>query len=297
MMRKLLLFACGLLFAACSQQVRDPLTVKGNAVYYWKVAFALDSTEQAFLKTHHINRLYCRYFDVVMDKKLGPMPNATVTFNEPMPDTIEVVPTVFIMNDCMQHYPDSMAQKIVRRILQMNETNDIPQVKEIQIDCDYTLRNRDIYYRFLQEVREAASQQGLSLSVTIRLHQLSMPAPPADYGVLMLYNTGNPERYAEDDSGNKVRNPILDIRDVKPYLKYLKDYTLPLAAAYPVFLWQRSIHGIHIDHVADFDEVMHTKQAVEEERDDLRQLILTYHLDTENIQRYTSEQYEKIYRH
>jgi hypothetical protein len=295
MIRRLVILVSGILLIACSQQEKSTLTLKGNAIYYWKVAFALDSTERAFLKAHDISRMYCRYFDVVMRPaaetgRHEPMPNATIIFNEPIPDSIEVVPTVFIMNDCMQHHPDSLAQRIVRRITQMNETNDIKGVREIQIDCDYTMRNRDIYYRFLQEVRASARQQGLALSVTIRLHQLPMPAPPADYGVLMLYNTGAPERFAD-------RNPILDMRDVQPYLKHLHDYPLPLAAAYPVFLWQRTIHGVHIDHAADFDEIMLTKQAAEKEREDLRLLILTYHLDTDNIERYTSEQYEKIYHH
>ncbi len=112
----------------------------------------------------------------------------------------------------------------------------------------------------------------MRLSTTIRLHQLSMEVPPADYGVLMLYNTGNPEKYAE-------RNPILDIRDVMLYISKLDDYALPLAAAYPVFLWQRTIYGVHVDHWVEADT------------------ILTYHLDKENIKRYTSETYETIYHH
>lgn len=250
----------------------------------------LDSTEQAFLNTYHIQRLYCRYFDVVMDEQQGPMPNATILFAQDIPDSVEVVPTVFIMNDCMQQHHDSLAHRIVKRILQMNESNDIPQISEIQIDCDYTERNRNIYYQFLEEVKQIAQTHGLTLSTTIRLHQLSMPAPPVEYGVLMLYNTGAPERFAE-------RNPILDLRDVQPYLHYLKDYPLPMAAAYPTFIWNRTLHGVNIAHTADIDEITRTKRLVEAERDDLRQLILTYHLDNENIQRYKSEHYEEIYRH
>jgi hypothetical protein len=271
-----------------------------NAVYYWRTVFTLDSTEQAFLVSNNIRRIYCRYFDVVLDAEQGPMPNATISFASEMPDSIEIVPTVFIMNDCMQEAQlertrknsneVGLARLIVERILQMNETHDILHVRELQIDCDYTARNRTLYYRFLDEVRREARQRGLALSVTVRLHQLSMPAPPADYGVLMLYNTGDPARYAE-------RNPILDIRDVQPYLRYLRGYALPMGAAYPVFLWQRDIHGAFIEHVAEYDDILRTKQLVEAERSDLRQLILTYHLDTENIKRYTPTQYETIYHH
>lgn len=289
-----LITACLLLLTGCSRQQVPVLPREGNAVYYWRTVLALDSTEQAFLTHHDIRTLYCRYFDVVMDEQQGPMPNATLQFAQSVADSIEVVPTVFIMNDCMQGNVggqlDTLARRIVKRIVQMNETNEVKNVSEIQIDCDYTLRNREVYYGFLKTIRNEARRQGLGLSVTIRLHQLSMPPPPADYGVLMLYNTGEPERFAE-------RNPILDLRDVKPYLPYLKDYALPMGAAYPVFLWQRILHGVRIDHVADYDEVMRTKRLVEAERNDLRQLIMTYHLDKENIHRYTLQQYEAIYHH
>ena len=296
----LCLIACVLCCASCVQPSSSPITEPMNAVYYWRTVFTLDSTEQAFLVSNNIRRIYCRYFDVVLDAEQGPMPNATISFASEMPDSIEIVPTVFIMNDCMQEAQlertrknsneVGLARLIVERILQMNETHDILHVRELQIDCDYTARNRTLYYRFLDEVRREARQRGLALSVTVRLHQLSMPAPPADYGVLMFYNTGDPARYAE-------RNPILDIRDVQPYLRYLRGYALPMGAAYPVFLWQRDIHGAFIEHVAEYDDILRTKQLVEAERSDLRQLILTYHLDTENIKRYTPTQYETIYHH
>jgi hypothetical protein len=130
----------------------------------------------------------------------------------------------------------------------------------------------------------------MGLSTTIRLHQLSMPVPPADYGVLMLYNTGDPRKFNE-------RNPILDLRDVMPYVKGLKDYDLPLAAAYPVFLWQRDIYGVHVEHWVQPDEILRVKAAVEERRPELRRTILTYHLDKENINRYLPQTYEAIYHH
>lgn len=287
--------------AACSRQTGTALMPQGNATYYWRTTFALDSAEKDFLRRYHIGRIYCRYFDVVPSASpviaegqapVGsqPVPNATIAFQEPFPEGVEVVPTVFVLEQCMRPYPDSLARRIVRRIVQMNETHDIANVGEIQIDCDYTVRSRDNYYHFLREVRSEARAHGLTLSTTIRLHQLAMPAPPADYGVLMLYNTGAPDNFAE-------RNPILDIRDVQPYVRHLKGFPLPLAAAYPVFLWQRTLHGVNIDHVAPVSEILRTKQAVEKQRDDLRRLILTYYLDNENIKRYTNEEYEEIYRH
>ena len=190
----------------------------------------------------------------------------------------------------MHNSHDHLAQRIVNRIVQISQTNDVGSVREIQIDCDYTARSRKVYYDFLSEVRKAADDRGLHLSTTIRLHQLSMPVPPVDNGVLMLYNTGDPRRFEE-------RNPVLDLRDVQPYLRHLAGYALPLAAAYPVFSWQRTIYGIHIEHTVTASEILRVKQAVEKQRNGLRHTIITYHLDQENINRYKPEEYEAIYHH
>ena len=271
--------------AGCSE--RQELT-EGNAVYFWRTDLRLDSTEWTFLQRYHINKVYCRYFDVVIDEEgAEPKPNATIAFSCTLPDSIELIPTIYITEDCMHQAHQGLAEKIVKRIRQMNETNDIKHVSEIQIDCDYTSKSRKNYYEFLKEVKQAWGQ---TLSTTIRLHQLSMEAPPVDYGVLMIYNTGDPRKWEE-------RNPILDIRDVQPYLKRLDSYPLPLAAAYPVYQWVRMIRNIRIEHTVGADEILRVKEAVEKERSSLKNVIVTYHLDKDNINRYKPETYEEIYHH
>ena len=273
-----------LLVTSCQQ--RERLT-EGNAVYYWRTDFKLDSTELAFLSQYHINKVYCRYFDVVLNEVGELMPNATITFSSTLPKGIEMIPTVYITENCMHRDLKGLAEKLVTRIKQMNETHDITGVKEIQIDCDYTAKSRQKYYQFLEEVKTIWKQ---TLSTTIRLHQLSMEEPPVDYGALMLYNTGDPRKWTE-------RNPILDARDVRPYIKWLNKFPLPLAAAYPVFSWLRVIQGVNIEHTVEADEILHVKQMVETEREDLKRAIITYHLDKENIIRYKPETYEEIYHH
>lgn len=283
-----------LLTTACqrhAQQLPEEVAAVGNAVYYWRTEMRLDSVERAFLSHHRVRRVYCRYFDVVMRDSV-PMPNATITFADTLPDSIELVPTVYITEECMHTRHAGLAEKLVARICQMNETNDIKGVREIQIDCDYTARSRQVYYDFLGEIAHSSlfAPHFSLLSTTIRLHQLQMAAPPVDYGVLMIYNTGDPRRFME-------RNPILDWRDVKPYLSHLGGYPLPLCAAYPVYRWQRNIYGVRVEHTVESDEILRVKEAAEQERPELRQTILTYHLDKENINRYNTETYEKIYSH
>ena len=287
----------------CSKQNTQDLSLEQcNSVYYWRTDLRLDSTEKAFLSQYHINKVYCRYFDVVMnDGATEPSPNATISFSEALPDGIEIIPTVYITEDCMHKPYKNLAKKIVDRVLQMNETNNINNVHEIQIDCDYTSRSRKTYYKFLEELKayitSISSKSSISrksslssLSTTIRLHQLSMPAPPADYGVLMVYNTGDPRKWQE-------RNPILDYRDVYPYLSRLNDYPLPLATAYPVYQWIRNIQNVRVEHTVEAEEILKVKHVMEKERPGLSRSIITYHLETDNINRYKPETYEEIYRH
>ena len=284
-------FLLTLLIMGCSKQkAQDDDLERCNSVYYWRTDLRLDSAEKAFLNQYNIKKVYCRYFDVVMnDGASEPSPNATITFSDTLPEGIEIIPTIYITEDCMHKPYKGLAKKIVDRILQMNETNDIKNVREIQIDCDYTSKSRTTYYKFLEEIRHHLST-AYHLSTTIRLHQLSMPAPPVDYGVLMVYNTGDPRKWEE-------RNPILDYRDVYPYLSRLDKYPLPLATAYPVYQWIRNIQNVRVEHTVEAEEILKVKHALEKERPGLSRSIITYHLETDNINRYKPETYEEIYRH
>ena len=273
------------------QRYQDESLEQSNGVYYWRTDLHLDSTERAFLKQHHINKVYCRYFDVVMsDDGTEPKPNATIAFTDTLPAGIELIPTVYITEDCMHKPHKDLAEKLVKRIMQMNETNHIGNVHEIQIDCDYTSKSRATYYQFLETIKSQLSTIHYQLSTTIRLHQLSMPMPPVDYGVLMVYNTGDPRKWQE-------RNPILDYRDVYPYLNKLAQYQLPLAAAYPVYQWIRNIQNVRIEHTVEAAEILKVKKALEKERPSLSKAVITYHLETDNINRYKTETYEEIYHH
>ena len=273
------------------QRPQDESLEQCNSVYYWRTDLRLDSTERAFLKQYNIKKVYCRYFDVVMgDSSIGPRPNATISFSDSLPDGIEIIPTIYITEDCMHKPHKDLAEKVVQRIRQMNETNNINNVHEIQIDCDYTSKSRATYYQFLETIKSQLSTIHYQLSTTIRLHQLSMPAPPVDYGALMVYNTGDPRKWQE-------RNPILDYRDVYPYLKHLDQYALPLAVAYPVYQWIRYIDNVRVEHTVEADVILKVKHAMEKERNNLSNSIITYHLDKDNINRYNPKTYEEIYHH
>ena len=219
------------LTVACNHDI-EPVPDPQPSAYWWKTTWNPDSTELEAVNRLGIKKIYMRFFDVAPDgNSKTPKPLATIQFQKPIIQGVKIIPTVFITESCMALVIDKLPKMLAYRVLQMCETNDIKDVDEIQIDCDWKESSQDKYFKFLDNLRKILKDKNIRLSATIRLHQLRMTPPPVDYGVLMTYNTGN-------ISTPPRRNPVLSSKDAEPYLKSLKDYKLPLCAAYPNFSFQ-----------------------------------------------------------
>lgn len=294
------------LIIGCTQQKDvEPM----RSMYYWSTTFALDSTKTEFMEKHQVGRLYVRFFDVVQNETHGALPNATISFDGSQQECKqEIVPVVYILNDCMRHKNDSLPHHILNRVLQMCETHHIENIKEIQIDCDWTKSTRDSYFAFMEELHMLTQERNLKLSSTIRLHQLSQEPPKADKGVLMVYNTG-------DFRDRNEEKPILDVDVVLKYADYLSDYKLPLATALPVFSWDllfRSgtkfvgiqykdgdypiIEGDTLIHrQVEIDEILNSKKLLRHKRGTCCDETVLYDISDLSINRYTEKEYEEMF--
>lgn len=289
---------------SCSKPKPMPTTVR--SVYYWSTTLSMDSVKTAFMRNYDISRMYIRYFDVVADQSGRVVPNATLKFATDVPQGIDVVPTVFVMPECLRQDRSRLASLIVKRVVQMNETNDVYNVKEIQIDCDWTRSTRLLYYEFMQAMMRECHSRHLKLSSTIRLHQLAQTPPPADRGVLMMYNTG-------DATDIRCHKPILDMHDAAPYLPRLNDYKLKLSTAYPIFTWRILFRGgrfvgfIHNDgeypilpsdsialRQPSAADIIEAVNVIGSRRPDANNEIILFDLNNHNINRLKHKDYEKI---
>lgn len=224
-----------LLLFGCAQS--ESVNPSGNAIYYWRTNFELSDAERVFLKENDIQTLYVKFFDIVADR--GELrPEATLVLTDSFPRNIKIVPTVFIEPRAFSKVGMSadLAEKIVSRVDSMMIKNGYQLSDEIQVDFDWTESNRQLYFGLLDDISRRLHLQGRKLSTTIRLHQLSQPAPPVDYGSLMVYNTGAMTSPHE-------KNSILSTASVRPYLKYLKKYDLPLVTALPIYSWDLLFHN------------------------------------------------------
>ena len=292
-----------LIMSGCRRQNTTPT----RSAYYWSTTWETDSAMTSFLQSNDVGKLYLRFFDVVVNDEGKVMPNATLRFADLVPDSMEVVPTVFILNGCLKKDVGNLSQLLMKRILQMCETHDVMNVKEIQIDCDWSPSTRKTYFEMLSQLRDSLHTKGLRLSATIRLHQLGEAPPPVDRGVLMMYNTG--------DVGNKDKNPILELDDCAPYLPNLSKYDLPLSTAYPVFSWDllfRNDRFVGIMHGDDLpviegdtiitrevplETIQKAKEAIQRIKPSANDEVILFDISKDNIKRIKQYHYEKIYSH
>lgn len=289
---------------SCSKPKPMPTTMR--SVYYWSTTLNMDSVKTAFMRNYDISRMYIRYFDVVADQSGRAVPNATLKFATDVPQGIDIVPTVFVMPECLRQDRSRLASLIVKRVVQMNETNDVYNVKEIQIDCDWTQSTRQLYAEFMQAMMRECHSRHLKLSSTIRLHQLAQTPPPADRGVLMMYNTG-------DATDIRCHKPILDMHDAAPYLPRLNDYKLKLSTAYPIFTWRILFRGgrfvgfIHNDgeypilpsdsialRQPSAADIIEAVNVIGSRRPDANNEIILFDFNNHNINRLKHKDYEKI---
>lgn len=215
-----------------------------RAVYYWRTTLTISEKECAFLADKGVDIVYLHLFDVV-ERDGEFRPSSTLRFKDRLPSSVKVIPVVFIESGLIKKGSDvdSLAGLIIRRADKMLTVNGYPKPDEIQIDYDWTLTNREPYFSVLARAREIMALRGGKVSTTIRLHQLSQPAPPVDYGALMVYNVGNITRVDEENS-------ILLEKTVEPYLNNLRNYDLPLVTALPVYSWDIIFSGREFQAIA-----------------------------------------------
>lgn len=234
---------------SCRESQKNlPAGEPSRSVYYWKTVFKLGNEEQSFLSEHRIGRMYLRMFDVdVVRNRVTETDNvepvATVKFESAKPDSVEIVPVVFITLDALKLYggkEPELAAKIVGRMLNMCSYNELGRISEVQFDCDWTASTRESFGSLCTAAKEILHPEGILLSGTIRLHQIEEAEYPFDKGVLMLYNTGS------------IKNPstvnsILHYDDVEKYLgvekridKFMrarKNNCRTVDYAYPTYSW------------------------------------------------------------
>lgn len=113
-MPKLPLISFLLLCLACSRP-RD--TSRG--FYFWKQRYQPDSSSLHALKTLATQKLYVKMFDVTRDPATGkPIPVAKLDQRSSFPQNVQIIPTVFIVNDVWQQADPGILARQVASLLE-----------------------------------------------------------------------------------------------------------------------------------------------------------------------------------
>ncbi|HXC06479.1 MAG TPA: hypothetical protein VNZ86_17095, partial [Bacteroidia bacterium] len=160
---------------------------------------------------------------------------------------LDLVPVVYITNEALIHLSDTavplLSERLLNRMKHIFLTTGALKLKEVQLDCDWTGETKDKYFSLIRALKEKVHARGITLSTTIRLHQIKYFArtgvPPADRGMLMFYNMGK-----VDDI--HTANSIYDASTASRYLVNFTTYPLPLDIALPCFSWAVVFRESHI---------------------------------------------------
>ena len=163
---------CATLFVACSA----PKPPAVRAYYFWKSDFRLSPNEQRQLfDTLHITKLYLKYFDVAWSAaQNAPSPLDNMQIETVLPKNVSVVPTVFITNETLQRIDssqtDMLAKRIATKIIEKTANAKLTaQVREWQIDCDWSAKTKNKYFAFLNCLKTYFPNKNLRISATIEI--------------------------------------------------------------------------------------------------------------------------------
>ncbi|WP_445722842.1 hypothetical protein [Flavobacterium sp.] len=229
-----------LVFLSCTTKIEKV----EKAFYYWKSDnSAFNENEEHVLDTLKVKKVYLKFFEVKYDETLGMIPFSKTKFNkyswfdDSKKQELNVIPTVFIKNEVFIKGSKAQIDTLVNNVNHLvkkyfeERFEGYPNLTEIQIDCDWTLKSKENYFYFLESF---GNKSKLPISCTLRLYpykyRTKMGIPPVKKVTLMCYNLIQPF----DD---KNKNSILDTNELKSYLSVVDKYPVHLDVALPLFSW------------------------------------------------------------
>lgn len=238
-----------------------PSTPKGKiipAAYFWESdQVELSENECGFLKEHQLKKLYVKFFEVDFNPHSGafPVSKTNLSLQDQEFDSLEVIPTVFIRNVVFKYITPETQEELVDNVLYLirkrfRDQFGIQDLKEIQIDCDWTISTKDNYHSFLKLLKQKMGK--LTLSATLRLYPYKFPDKmgvlPVDKAMLMCYNLISPFE-------SPKRNSILDLPELEKYLVGAEKYPVPIDLALPTF------SAVHVYKNKHFYRIINTNTS------------------------------------
>lgn len=217
-----------------------------RAFYYWKSEdWYLTQAEKQVCDSLQIQKLYVKFFEVDYHDEIGNIPISKTRLGSWQLRELKlksVVPTVYLRNvvflKSSKEDLDLLADNI-NFLINKYQAAEFKEeiINELQMDCDWTPKSKDHYFYFLEKLKTISGKQ---ISATLRLYPYKYPdkmgVPPVDKVTLMCYNLLDPLK-------NPNKNSILDLSELKDYLRGVKNYPKHLDIALPIYSWAQVYHN------------------------------------------------------
>lgn len=204
------------------------------SMYHWKSEAIYSKHIENAMDISGSEKIYLRYFDVELksnewSSRESPFPTYVINKIAPEFSDFEIVPVVYLTNNIFQLENlkvVELAKQVRELINQISLEHFKKEIKEIQIDCDWTQSTRMNYFEFLEILNT-----DFNIDATIRLHQVKFKdktgIPPVKKGTLMMYNVG--------DLKNRDQNSILEHEIVGDYINSSSTYPISLNIGLPIY--------------------------------------------------------------
>lgn len=214
----------------------EPIGPPSVGFYHWRQQLQVDSLNECLQSTYGLREIPVKVLDVGWRND---QPEALFRLEVRGDSLPQLTPVVFITNEVMRRADEGDLRQLVDKLIGATEEIMVAggaepaNIREWQIDCDWTAGTRGKYFFFLETLKAQLPPEA-ELSATIRLHQFlnqrAQGIPPVDRGVLMVYNVG------ELDDPTTV-NSILDTSITLNYLRKEVRYPIDLDIALPFYQW------------------------------------------------------------
>ena len=242
-------------FIGCSQRS----TVVVPSAFHWRNSDPLNYSDREAIAANGLQRIYFKILDIGWNPANGAYPVSSVTvpfdwrnydgLSGAWTDSVEFVPCIYITNNTFEKISDAEVDQLATNLLHKLRKECPRKIHGVLLDCDWTATTKVRFFRLTRRMNDSLD---VPLTATIRLHQYAHPGktgvPPADRGMLMVYNVGKV-------NAPGAANSIFNLEEAAPYFRRNKPYPLLLDIALPAFSWGAQFRKGHFVGILQEEQI------------------------------------------
>ncbi len=223
-----------LMSIVCCADDTERADIKLEGLHCWNTSW--DDSLMNLKSIQEFETYYVHVFDVDKEKNISePIPSFILDTIITKPDK-NYIPIAYLTTEAFEWYIENgkieiLADRINGLLVLLSQKFNYSFSKFI-LDYDWRRSDQEYYFNLVNFLRDKLKERNVTLSVSLRLHQLrlseEMKAPPVEEVYLMCYNMGN-------FRAASTKNSIYDPKDFEIYAKNIGSYPAKIEYILPVY--------------------------------------------------------------